>query len=57
MQTVTFDQAHDIIDEASYLQPTIDGGDKTIHFGVDDQGREFVLIVSAMTGKGKLGIL
>jgi hypothetical protein len=57
MQTVTFDQAHEIIDQASYLQPTIDGGDKTVHFGIDDEGREFVLIVSAMTGKGKLVIL
>lgn len=57
MQTITFDQAHEVIDQASYLQPTIDGGDKTVHFGIDDQGREFVLIVSAMTGMGKLGIL
>lgn len=57
MQTVSFDQAHEIIDQASYLQPTIDGGDKTVHFGIDDKGREFVLIVSAISGKGKLGIL
>ena len=57
MQTVTFNQAHEIIEQASYLQPTIDGGDKTVHFGVDDKGREFVLIVSAMSGKGKFGIL
>jgi hypothetical protein len=57
MQAITFDQVYEFIDQASYLQPTIDGGDKTVHFGIDDQGREFVLIVSAMTGKGKLGIL
>lgn len=56
MQTITFDQAHEFIDQASYLQPAIDGGDKTVHFGIDDQGREFVLIVSAISGKGKLGI-
>lgn len=57
MQTITFDQAHEVIDQASCLQPTIDCGDKTVHFGIDALGREFVLIVSAMTGKGKLGIL
>lgn len=57
MQTITFDQAHDIIDQASYMQPAIDGADKTIHFGIDDKGREFILIVSAIDGRGKLGIL
>lgn len=57
MQTITFDQAHDIIEQASYMQPAIDGADKTIHFGTDDKGREFVLIVSAIDGRGKLGIL
>ncbi len=57
MQTITFDQAHDIIDQASYMQPAIDGGDKTVHFGIDEKGREFVLIVSAIDGRGKLGIL
>lgn len=57
MQTITFEQVYEVIDQASYLQPTIDGGDKTVHFGIDDQGREFVLIVSAIDGKGKFGIL
>lgn len=57
MQAITFDQAHEVIDQASYLQPTIDGGDKTVHFAIDDQGGELVLILSAITGKGKLGIL
>jgi len=57
MQTITFDQAHDIIDQASYMQPAIDGGDKTLHFGIDEKGREFVLIVSAIDGRAKLGIL
>lgn len=57
METVTFEQAHDILDTAVYLQPTLDGGDKTIHFGIDEQGREFVLIVSAISSQGKLGLL
>lgn len=57
MQTVTFDRACEIIEEACYLQPTIDGGDKTIHFGVDDRGREFVLIVSIHQNESRLGML
>lgn len=57
MQTVTFDHAHEILDQASYLEPAIDGGSKTVHFGIDDRGREFVLIVSAINGEGRLGIL
>lgn len=57
MQIVSFDQAHEIIDQASYLQPVLDGGGKTVHFGIDERGREFVLIVSAIDGKGRLGLL
>lgn len=57
MQTVTFEQAHDILEQACYLEPSINGGDKTIHFGINDQGSEFVLILSAITGVGRLSTL
>lgn len=57
MQTVTFEQAHDILEQACYLEPSINGGDKTIHFGINDQGSEFVLILSAITGIGRLSTL
>ena len=57
MQTVSFERAHEILDDAVYVQPPLDGGDKTIHFGIDQRGHKFVLIVSAIDGKGRLGLL
>ncbi|WP_153111620.1 hypothetical protein [Propionivibrio limicola] len=55
MKHLTFDEASEILDEATYLQPAIKNGEKAIHFGIDREGREFILIISGVLGEGKLG--
>jgi hypothetical protein len=56
MQNITFDQACEVIEQADYMQKPLDGIDKTIHFGVDKHGREFILILQAVSSEcSKIG--
>ena len=57
MQSLNYQEVHRELYEATYLRPPLDGQDKSVHFGIDDKGREFVLIISAIDGSGKLGYL
>ena len=51
------DQAKDFLENANYLEPMITQGEQAIHFGIDNLGREFILIASLVSDVAKLGFL
>ena len=51
------DQAKDFLESANYLEPMITQGEQAIHFGIDNLGREFILIASLVSDVAKLGFL
>lgn len=55
MQSLESSQAAAFLDSASYLEPTLNMGEKAIHYGVDSIGREFILIASMASDVAKLG--
>lgn len=57
MQTISLQAASDILEDASYLEAPVCSQDKVINFGVNDQGHQFVLIVSCIDGAGKYALI
>ena len=57
MENLLPEQARAFLDSASYLEPVIDQGEKAVHFGIDELGREFILIASMVGDAFKLGFL
>lgn len=55
-QSLTLEQAADLLEDAICREQTIDGGRRAINFGIDAAGREFVLIHDALEG-ARLGYL
>ena len=54
---LSYERACSFLEKAAYLENSIDGGDKTIHFGIDQKGRDFVLIISVWTDKSRLAFI
>ena len=57
MEDLLPDQAAAFLDSASYIEPTIDMGEKAVHFGIDSVGREFIMIASTVSNIAKVGFL
>ena len=57
VRPLSYEQACLFLEKAAYLEDSIDGGDKTIHFGIDQKGRDFVLIISVWTDKSRLAFI
>lgn len=55
MTNLTLEEATTLLNAATYLQPKIDKGDKTVHFGIDQEGREFIMILAPGDQEGKVG--
>ena len=57
MENLLPDQVTAFLDSASYLEPMLHMGEKAVHFGIDNIGREFILIASLVSDVAKLGFL
>ena len=57
MENLLPDQARAFLDSASYLEPVLHQGEQAVHFGIDELGREFILIASMVGDVFKLGFL
>ncbi|MEI7613009.1 MAG: hypothetical protein WCK63_08880 [Betaproteobacteria bacterium] len=57
METLQPDQAKAFLESASYLEPLSDMGAQAVQFGIDNLGREFILIASMAGDVAKLGFL
>lgn len=57
MEDLLPEQARSFLESATYLEPVLDQGEQAVHFGIDELGREFVLIASMVSDVFKLGFL
>ena len=57
MKNLLPDQAKAFLESANYLEPMITQGEQAVHFGIDNMGREFILIASLVSDVAKLGFL
>lgn len=58
MKKLSMQQAADFLDDAACTEPPIDAGhDRVLNIGIDECGREFVLITRAWSGTAMLGYL
>lgn len=57
MEHLLPEQARAFLDSASYLEPVIQQGEDAVHFGIDNVGREFIMIASMIGDVFKLGFL
>ena len=57
MEDLLPEQARSFLENAAYLEPVLDQGEQAVHFGIDELGREFVLIASMVGDVFKLGFL
>ncbi len=55
METLQPEQARTFLESVSYLEPMLDMGEKAVQFGIDNIGREFILIASQVSDIVKLG--
>ena len=57
MEDLLPEQARSFLESAAYLEQVLDQGEQAVHFGIDELGREFVLIASMVGDVFKLGFL
>lgn len=57
MENLLPEQARAFLDNANYLEPVLKQGEQAVHFGIDEMGREFILIASLVGDVFKLGFL
>lgn len=57
MENLLPEQAQAFLDNANYLEPVLKQGEQAVHFGIDEMGREFIMIASLVGDVFKLGFL
>jgi hypothetical protein len=57
MEILQPDQARAFLDSASYLEPMLNMGAQAVQYGIDNFGREFILIASLAGDVANLGFL